>query len=73
MCTEFPLGWEAGRRHPCDGGYRLGWKPKDKVLHVWKSTGNWPVLHCSTLVCDTKKSIAILSRVRGQGDYERLH
>ena len=29
MCVEFPLGAKAGRRHPCDGGCRLGWKPKD--------------------------------------------
>ena len=35
MCTEFPLGGKAGRRHPCDGGCRLGWKPKDKVLNVF--------------------------------------
>ena len=65
MCTEFPLGGKAGRRHPCDRGCRLGWRPKDKVLHVWWSVGNWPVLHSSTLVCDTGNSIAILSRVRG--------
>ena len=32
MCVEFPMGGKAGRRHPCDGGCRLGWKPKDKVL-----------------------------------------
>ena len=24
MCTEFPLGGEAGRFHPCDRGCRLG-------------------------------------------------
>ena len=73
MCTEFPLGWEAGRRHPCDRGCRLGWRPKDKVLHVWWSVGNRFVLHSSTLVCGTGNSIAILSRVRGQGDHEGLH
>ena len=47
---NFPCG-KAGRRHPCDGGCRLGWKPKDKVLHVQRSGGNRSVLHCSTLVC----------------------
>ena len=52
MCAEFSLGWLAGRRHPCDRGCRLGWRPKDKVLHVWRSAGNGSVLHCSTLVCD---------------------
>ena len=73
MCPEFPLGWEAGRRHPCDRGCRLGWRPKDKVLHVRRSVGNRSVLHSSTLVCDTGNSIAILSRVRGRGDHEGLH
>ena len=34
MCVEFPFSGKAGRRHPCDGGCRLGWKPKDKVLNV---------------------------------------
>ena len=73
MCTEFPLGGKAGRRHPCDRGCRLGWRPKYKVLHVWWSVGNRSVLHSLTLVCDTGNSTAILSRVRGQGDHEELH
>ena len=73
MCAEFPLGGKAGRRHPCDRGCRLGWRPKDKVLHVRRSVGNRSVLHCSTLVCDTGNSIVILSRVRGQDDCERWH
>ena len=31
MCTELPLGWKAGRRYPCDGGCRLGWRhPKTR-------------------------------------------
>ena len=34
--------------HPCDHGCRLGWRPKDKVLHVWWSIGNRSVLHSST-------------------------
>ena len=73
MCVELPLGGNAGRRHPCDGGCRLGWKPKDKVLNVWRSTGNWPVLHSTSLVSDTGNTITVLSRVRGQGDHESLH
>ena len=72
MCTEFPLGGKAGRRHPCDRGCRLGWRPKDKVLHVWWSVRNRSVLPSLTLVCDTGNSIAILSR-GSQGDNERLH
>ena len=48
------------RRHPCDCGCRLGWRPKDKVLYVWWNVGNRSVLHSSTLVCDTSNSIAIL-------------
>ena len=39
MCVEFPLGGKAGRRHPCDGGCRLGWKPEDNVLNVWRRIG----------------------------------
>ena len=70
MCTEIPLGWEAGRRHPRGRGCRLGWRPKDNVR---RSVGNRSVLHCSTLVCDTGNSVAILSRVRDQGDYEGFH
>ena len=35
MCTEFPLGWEAGRRHPCDRGCRLGWAPRPE--DCWQS------------------------------------
>ena len=53
MCTEFPLGGKAGRRYPCDGGCRLGRRTKDKVLNVWRSTGNWPVLHRTSSVSDT--------------------
>ena len=34
-CTELPLGLEAGRRHPCDRGRRLGWRPKHKVLQEY--------------------------------------
>ena len=45
MCTEFPSGEKAGRRHPSDRGCRLGWRPKDKVLHVWWSVGNRSALH----------------------------
>ena len=41
---NFPLGGKAGRRNPCDRGCRLGWRPKDKVLHVWRSVGNRSVL-----------------------------
>ena len=57
MCVEFPLGGKAGRRHPCDGG----WKPSDKVLNVWRSTGNWPVLHSTSLVSNTGNNVTILS------------
>ena len=28
LCTEFSLDGKAGRRHPCDRGCRLGWRPK---------------------------------------------
>ena len=81
MCTEFPLGGKTGRRHPCDRGCRLGWRPKDSSTSVecWQSVwrpkdsstsggvvGNRSVLHISILVCDTGNNIAILSRVRGQ-------
>ena len=31
MCTEFPLGGKAGRRHPCDRGCRLGWHDRSKL------------------------------------------
>ena len=44
VSIELPLGWEAGRRHPCDCGCRLGWRPKDKVLHEWRCVGNRSVL-----------------------------
>ena len=57
MCKEFSFGGKAGRRHPCDRGCRLGWRPKDKVLHVWWSVGNRSVLHSSTLICDTGNSM----------------
>ena len=60
MCVEFHLGCQAGRRYPCDGGRRLGLRPKDKVLDVWRSTGNWPVLHSTSLVSDTGNSVTIL-------------
>ena len=73
MCAELLLGGKAGRRHPYDRGCRLGWRPKDKVLHIWWSVGNCSVLHSSTLVSDTSNSIAILSRFRGHGDHEGLH
>ena len=46
---------------PWDGGCRLGWKPKDKVLNVWRSPGNWPLLHSTSLVSDTGNSGTILS------------
>ena len=61
MCVELPLGVKAGRRHPCDGECRLGWRPEDKVLNVWRSTGNWPVLHSTSLVSDTGNSVTIIS------------
>ena len=70
MCTEFPFG---GKRHPCDRGCRLGWRTQRQGAPRWRSVGNWPVLHSSTLVCDRGNSIAILSRIRGQGDHEGLH
>ena len=43
------------------GGCRLGWRSKDKVLNVWRSTGNWLVLHSTSLVSDTGNSVTILS------------
>ena len=77
MCTEFPLGGKAGRRDPCDGGCRLGWRPKDKVLHVWRSVGNQSVLHCSTLVCDAGNSTSIPAESKAsaisKGCIESLH
>ena len=49
----------------------------DDVIHVtvdvWWSVGSRSVHHSSTLICDTGNSIAIFSRVRGQGDHEGLH
>ena len=30
--------------HQSDRGSRLGWRPRDKVLHVWRSVGNQSVL-----------------------------
>ena len=59
MCVELPLGCQVARRHLCDRGCRLGWKPKDKVLLVWRGVGNWPVLQCSSLVSDTSNSVTI--------------
>ena len=70
MCVELPLGCSVGGRHPCDGGC---WKPKDKVLNVWRSTGNWPVLHITSLVSDTGNSVTVIGSVRGQGNHKRLH
>ena len=72
MCVELPLGCQVGRRHPCDGGCRLGQRPEDKVLNVWRSIGNWPVLHGTSLVGDTGNSVTIVGSVRGQGDHEGL-
>ena len=59
MCIEFLLGGKGGRRHPCDRGCRMDWRPKDTVIHVWWSVGNRSVHHSSTLVCDTGNGIAI--------------
>ena len=59
-CVELPLGRQVGRRHPCDGGCRLGRRPKDKVLNVWRSVGNWPVLHGTSLVGVTGNSVTIV-------------
>ena len=42
MFVELPLGRQVGRSHPCDGGCRLGWRPKDKVLKVRRSIGSRP-------------------------------
>ena len=53
MCVELSLGRQVGRRHPCDCGCRLGRRPEDKVLNVWRSIGNWPVHHGTSLVVDT--------------------
>ena len=61
MCIELLLGCQVGRRHRCESGCRLGWRPKDKVLHVWRSIGNWPVLYCSLLVGDTSDSVILSS------------
>ena len=67
MCVELPLGRQVGRRHPCDGGCRLGRRPEDKVLNVWRIIGNWPVLHGASLVGDTGNSVTIV------GDHEGLY
>ena len=61
MCVELPLGGKAGRCHPCDGGCKLGRRPEDKVLNVWRSAGNWPVHQCASLVSDTGNSVTTLS------------
>ena len=73
VCIELPLDWEGRRRHPCESGCRLGWRPEDKVLYEWRCVGNRSVLHCSTLVCDTGNCIAFLSFIKGKGDDKRLH
>ena len=74
MCVELPLGGKAGRRHPCDGGCRLGWKPKDKMAQLleeyWQlarasQLHHWSVTQATVSLC--------LSRVRGQGDHEGLY
>ena len=57
---NFPWVSKAGRRHPCDGGCRLDRRPEDKVLNVWRSIGNWPVLHGTSLVGDTGNSVTIV-------------
>ena len=38
------------------------------MLHVWWSVGNRPVLHSSTLVCDTGNSIAIISESKAKAN-----
>ena len=60
MCVELPLGRQVGRRHPCDGGCRLGRRPEDNVLNVWRSIGHWPVLHGTSLVGDTGNIVTIV-------------
>ena len=62
MCVEFPLGGKAGQR-PLHLTVDADWagKPIDKVINVWRSTGNWPVLHSTSLVSDTGSSVTILS------------
>ena len=60
MCVELPVGRQVGRRHPCDGGRRLGRSPEDKVRDVWRSIVNWPVLHGTSLVSDTGNSVTIV-------------
>ena len=67
MCTEFPLAGKAGRRHPCDLGCRLGWRPKDKARPEVAIGQCFTVRHWSVT------QATVLSRVRGQGDHERLH
>ena len=41
MCAEPPLGGKAGRRHPCDCGCRLGWRPQrqgaPRLVECWPS------------------------------------
>ena len=61
MCAEFPLGGKAGRRYPCDGGWRLGWRPKDKVLNVWRSIGIRPVLYTVRHWSVTQASVSLSS------------
>ena len=60
MCVELPLARQVGRRHPCDGGCRLCWRPENKVLNVWRSIGNWPVLDGTSLVGDTGNSVTVV-------------
>ena len=57
MCVELPLGCQVGERHPRDCGCRLSWRPEDKVLDVWRSIGNLPVLHFVSFVGDTSNSV----------------
>ena len=60
MCVELPLGRKFGKRHPCDGGCRLGRRLEDKVLNVLRSIGNWPVLHGTSLVGDRGNSVTVV-------------
>ena len=36
------------------------WRPEDKVLHVWRRIGTWPVLHGTSLVGDSGNSVTIV-------------
>ena len=63
-------GWESWTTSSM---WRWMRKPKDKVLNVCRSTGNWPVLHITSLVSDTGNRVTILSWVIGQDDHEGLY